>query len=129
STAVRVPLDNISSAMGADVEITLNEGVKHVGTLVRSTENSISIEQQASGGMVSYEYTLDKIQSVLRLTKPKKTVTPPAVKIKETETSSVVETKEIVTPPVVESEEAIIPSAAETKDIVTPPVVKSGEVQ
>ena len=125
STAVRVPIDNIGSAMGADIEITLNDGVKYVGTLVRSTEDSISIEQQASGGMVSYEYTLDKIQSVLRLTKPKKTVTPPVVKIKETETPPAIETKNTVIPPAVETEEAITPPTLETKDTVTPSVVET----
>ena len=78
STAVVVPLENIDSSIGSNIEITLNDGSKHVGTLVWSTENSISIEQQLGGGMVSYEYTLDKIQSVLSLTKPKETITPQA---------------------------------------------------
>ncbi|QMU61843.1 MAG: hypothetical protein GKR92_09110 [Gammaproteobacteria bacterium] len=79
SSAVRIALENISASMGSNIEITLSDGVKHIGTLVRSTENSISIEQQSSGGTVSYEYTLDKIKSVVRLSRPTNTVTPPVV--------------------------------------------------
>ena len=129
STAVKVPLENIGSSLGANIEITLNDGVKHVGTLVRSTEDSISIEQQAGGGMVSYEYTLDKIQSVLRLTKPKETITPPVVETKETITPPVVETKETITPPVVEIKENITPPVVETKENITGPVVETDEAQ
>ncbi len=77
--AVSIPIENISSSMGANIEITLSDGIKHVGTLVRATEDSISIEQQAGGGTVSYEYTLDNIQSVVRLSKQQKIVTPPVV--------------------------------------------------
>ena len=79
SRAVRIALENINSSMGSNIEITLNDGVKHAGTLVRTTEDSISIEQQSSGGTVSYEYSLDKIQSVVRLTLPTNTITPPVV--------------------------------------------------
>ena len=78
--AVRVPLENISSSIGANIEVTFKDGEKHVGTLVKTTEDSISIEQQTGGGTVSYEYTLDKIQSVVRYTRPNKTTTPPIVK-------------------------------------------------
>jgi len=79
SRAVHVPLENISSSMGANIEITLSDGAKHSGTLVRVTEDSISIEQQTGGGTISYEYTLDKIKSVKRFTKPSNTTTPPVV--------------------------------------------------
>ena len=77
--AVNIPLENISASIGANIEITLSDGEKHSGTLVRATEDSISIEQQTSGGTVSFEYTLDKVKSVKRLTKPSKTITPPVV--------------------------------------------------
>ncbi len=79
SRAVRIALEDISSSMGSNIEITLSDGVKHTGTLVRTTEDSISIEQQSSGGTVSYEYALDKIQSVVRLTRPTNMITPPVV--------------------------------------------------
>ena len=79
SRAVHIPLENISSSMGANIEITLEDGNKYAGTLVRATEDSISIEQQTGGGTVSYEYTLDKIKSVIRLTKPSKVTAPPVV--------------------------------------------------
>lgn len=79
SHAVHIALENISSSMGSNIEITLNDGVKHAGTLVRATEDSISIEQQSSGGTVSYEYSLDKIQSAVRLTRATNTITPPVV--------------------------------------------------
>jgi hypothetical protein len=79
SHAINVPLDNLSYSLGANIEITLSDGTKHAGTLVRTTEDSIFIEQQVSGGTVSYEYTLEKIQSVVRRTKPTKTINPPVV--------------------------------------------------
>jgi len=79
SRAVPIAVNDLSSSMGAGIEITLNDGNKYSGTLVRVTEDSVSIEQQASGGTVSYEYTLDKIQSVVRLSKPTKSVAPPVV--------------------------------------------------
>ncbi|MFK7815128.1 MAG: hypothetical protein AB8B92_02230 [Gammaproteobacteria bacterium] len=77
--AVPIALSDISSSMGAGIEITLNDGNKYAGTLVRATEDSISIEQQTSGGTISYEYTLDKIQSVVRLSKPSESAVPPVV--------------------------------------------------
>ena len=79
SRAVHIAVENISASMGSNIEITLNDGVKHVGTLVRSTEESISIEQQSTAGTVSYEYTLDKIKSVVQLSRPTSTITPPVV--------------------------------------------------
>lgn len=79
SRAVNIPLENISASMGANIEITLNDGAKHSGTLVRATEDSISIEQQTSGGTVSFEYILDKVRSVKRFTKPSNITTPPVV--------------------------------------------------
>ena len=77
--AVNVPIENVSASMGANIEITLNDGEKHTGILVNSTEDSISIEQQAGGGTVSYEYTLDKITSIVRLTRPSATTALPVV--------------------------------------------------
>lgn len=77
--AINVSLDNISSSMGAVIEVTLSDGAKHVGILVKTTDDSISIEQQTSGGTVSYEYLLDKIQSVVRLTKPANPINPPVI--------------------------------------------------
>lgn len=77
--AVPIALNELSSSMGAGIEITLNDGNKYAGTLVRATEDSISIEQHTSGGTISYEYTLDKIQSVVRLTKPSSSTVPPVV--------------------------------------------------
>jgi hypothetical protein len=79
SSAVRVPLENISAAMGANIEITFKDGEKYSGILVKTTEDSVSIEQQTSGGTVAFEYPLEKIQSVVRYTKPNKSTTPPVV--------------------------------------------------
>ena len=148
-TKINIPIESIGSAMGADIEITLKDGTKHVGTVVRSTEESVSIEQQASGGMVSFEYELDKIQSVLRISKPKKVVTPPVVEIKETVTPPVTEPIETmvapqntpaVTPdsapkvvpettpeaiPELNEEEVVAPAASQPNDEVVPPVMES----
>lgn len=74
---VNVPLENIGASVGANIEITFKDGVKNVGKLVKTTEDSISIEQQAGSGMVSYEYMLEKIESVVRFTRPTTTTTPP----------------------------------------------------
>ena len=68
--AIRVPLEELNSSIGANVEITLKDGTKFAGKLVRTTEDSLSIEQYAGGGTVSYEYGLDKIRSVLRFSRP-----------------------------------------------------------
>lgn len=76
---VTVPLEEIGSSMGAIIEITMSDGAKHSGTLVNTTEDSISIEQQAGGGTIAFEYSLDKIQSVVRLSVPRKTITAPPV--------------------------------------------------
>ena len=79
ASAVNVPLEEVNSSVGANVEITLKDGTKFAGTLVHTTEDSVSIEQQAGGGSVSYEYGLDKIQSVLRFTRPTKNSTSPPI--------------------------------------------------
>jgi hypothetical protein len=78
-TAVPVQIEDLGSSMGAGIEITLNDGNKHNGTLVRATEDSVSIEQQTSGGTISYEYTKDKIKSVVIISKPTKSTIPPVV--------------------------------------------------
>jgi len=75
--AINIPLEELNSSLGTNVEVTLKDGTKFAGTLVHTTEDSISIEQQASGGSVSYEYGLDKIQSVLRFTRPSNSSTSP----------------------------------------------------
>lgn len=77
--AVNVPLEEISSSMGANVEITLKDGAKHSGTLVHTTEDSISLEQQTGGGTISFEYGLDKIESVTRYSRPNNSTVPPVV--------------------------------------------------
>lgn len=80
ASAVAVPLEEVHLSLGANVEVKLKDGTKFEGTLVHTTEDSISIEQQAGGGSISYEYGLDKIESVLRLTRPTGTsATPPVV--------------------------------------------------
>ena len=76
-SAIPVPLEQISSTIGANVEVRFVDGSTQHGTLVKTTEDSISIEQQAGGGTVSYEYTLDKIQSIVRFTRPKPVEPPP----------------------------------------------------
>ena len=68
---VNVPIENVNSAIGANVEVAFNDGSKQRGTLVKTSEDSITVEQQAGGGTVSYEYTFEQIQSVTRYTKPK----------------------------------------------------------
>ena len=72
--AVNVPLENVSSSIGAIIDIKFKDGSQYSGTLVKTTEDSLTIEQTAGGGTVSYEYPFDKIQSVVRYTKPKKPV-------------------------------------------------------
>ncbi len=79
SSPVPISIDDIGSSMGAGIEITLNDGNKYSGTLVRATQDSVSIEQQTSGGTISYEYTLDKIKSVVRYSKPTESIAPPVV--------------------------------------------------
>ncbi|MEM7401986.1 MAG: hypothetical protein AAF304_08570 [Pseudomonadota bacterium] len=70
--AIKVPLENVSSSIGAVVEITFKDGNQDSGTLVATSEDSLTIEQAAGGGTVSYEYAFEKIQSVVRYTRPKK---------------------------------------------------------
>ena len=77
--AVNVPIVNASSAIGANVEVTFNDGNKSSGTLVKTSEDSITVEQQTGGGTVSYEYTFDKIKTIVRYTRPKKTAAAPIV--------------------------------------------------
>ena len=69
--AINIPLENVAGSMGAVVEVTLIDGSQYLGTLVNASEDSLSIEQITGGGTVSYEYTFDKIKSVVRHTKPK----------------------------------------------------------
>ena len=70
--AVKVPLESASSSIGAVVDITFKDGNQYSGTLIKTTEDSLTIEQTAGGGTVSYEYPFEKIQSVVRYTRPKK---------------------------------------------------------
>ena len=74
--AVKVPLENVAASIGAVVDVNFKDGSKYSGTLVTTTEDSLTIEQAAGGGTVSYEYPFEKIQSVVRYTKPKATTTP-----------------------------------------------------
>ena len=76
---VHVLIENISASIGANIEVTFNDGSKQTGTLVKTSEDSITVEQQTGGGTVSYEYTFEQIQSVVRYTKPKKTPEAPIV--------------------------------------------------
>ncbi len=77
--AVHVPIENVSASIGANIEVTFNDGTKQAGTLVKTSEDSITVEQQAGGGTISYEYTFEQIQSVVRYTKPKKILEAPIV--------------------------------------------------
>jgi hypothetical protein len=79
SRAIPIAIEDLGSSLGAGIEITLNDGNKYAGVLVRTTEDSVSIEQQTSGGSISYEYTLDKIKSVVMISKPTKATVPPVV--------------------------------------------------
>ncbi len=77
--AINVPIENANSAIGANVEVTFNDGEKSAGTLVKTSEDSVTIEQQAGGGTVSFEYPFNNIQSIVRYTRPKQTPTAPIV--------------------------------------------------
>ena len=77
--AIPVSIESAKTAIGANVEVTFNDGEKSAGTLVKTSEDSITIEQQAGGGTVSYEYPFDTIQSIVRYTRPKQTPTAPII--------------------------------------------------
>lgn len=77
--AVTVPLEEISASVGANIEITMKDGAKYSGILINTTEDSISIEQQAGGGTLAFEYSLEKIQSVMRYSSPNRTIIAPPV--------------------------------------------------
>jgi len=68
--AVKIPIESIANSIGAVVEVTFKDGNIYSGKLIGASEDSLTIEQAASGGIVSYEYTFDKIDSVVRYTKP-----------------------------------------------------------
>ena len=76
---INVSIADASAAIGANVEVTFNDGYKSSGTLVKTSEDSITVEQQTGGGTVSYEYTFDKIKTIVRFTRPKKTPVAPVV--------------------------------------------------
>ena len=69
--AVPIPLESVANSIGAVVEVKFKDGNQYSGKLIGASEDSFTIEQAASGGIVSYEYTFDKIDSVVRYTKPK----------------------------------------------------------
>ena len=64
--AVKLPLEEVSDSIGSVIEVSFKDGKQYSGTLVSTTEDSLTIEQASGGGTVSYEYTFDKIDSVVR---------------------------------------------------------------
>ena len=69
--AINVPIENVAASIGAVVEVTFKDGSQYSGTLTTTSEDSLTIEQAAGGGTISYEYPFEKIQSVVRYTQPK----------------------------------------------------------
>jgi len=67
-----VSLENINAAVGAIIELTMNDGSRHTGILTSTTENTVFIEQYAGAGTIEYEYKKNKIESVVRYTRPGK---------------------------------------------------------
>ncbi len=80
---VKLDIADIDSSIGSNVEVVFVDGTIKRGRLIASSEESISLEEQLSGGMISFEHNFEKIQSILLLVDPSATVAPPPVAKKQ----------------------------------------------
>ena len=76
---VALDIANIDSSIGSNIEVVFIDGSRKRGRLIASAEDSISLEEQISGGMVSFEHKFEKISSILKLIDPSAAPPPPVV--------------------------------------------------
>ena len=78
----KIPLsiEDINLSIGSNVEVVFVDGATKRGQLIASAENSISLEEQTSGGSVSFEHKFEKIKSIVLLVDPSAAPPPPVVK-------------------------------------------------
>ena len=117
---VKLDLADIDSAIGSNVEVVFTDGTIKRGRLIASSEASISLEEQISGGMISFEHSLEKIQSILLLRDPGAVTPPPVAKKQETITEPAIE--------IPSAEPQIDPEAVETPNIKDPIVEEIPDV-
>lgn len=113
----KIPLsiEDVDLSIGSYVEVVFVDGATKRGRLIASAEDSISLEEQKSGGMVSFEHKFEKIKSIVLLIDPSAAPPPPVVKKQDpvSKPGASVETtvsKELVTP---EHETSITPPTLE----------------
>ncbi len=76
---VLLDIADIEFSVGSNVEVVFVDGPKKRGRMIASSEDSISLEEQTSGGMVSFEHNFEKIESVFILIDPSAAPLPPVV--------------------------------------------------
>ena len=76
---VSLHAEDIELSIGRNVEVVFVDGVKKRGRLIANTENSISLEEQISGGSISFEHKLNNIRSISLLVDPSAAPPPPVV--------------------------------------------------
>ena len=98
----KVPLDvaDIDLSIGKNIEVVFMDGTKKRGRLIASAEDSISLEEQTSGGMVSFEHKFEKVKSILLLVDPSAAPLPPVVKKQDPATKPKEDVLEPVAPKV-----------------------------
>ncbi len=101
----KIPLsiEDVDLSIGSYVEVVFVDGTTKRGRLIASAEDSISLEEPISGGMVSFEHKFEKIKSIVLLIDPSAAPPPPVVKKQDpvSKLGASVETtvsKELVTP-------------------------------
>lgn len=70
---------DVDFSVGSNVEIIFVDGSNKRGRLIASSEDSISLEEQTSGGMVSFEHNFEKIKSIFILVDPGAAPPPPVM--------------------------------------------------
>ncbi len=137
---VAIDKTDINSSIGKNVEVVFMDSTSKRGRLIASAEDSISVEEQISGGIVSFEYKLEKIKSILLLIDPSAPPPPPVVKKQD---SPVEVKKDLVRPApksdskddvtaenksslpsttTVDSETAVTSAPQQNKSLVSPPI-------
>ncbi len=73
-------VEDLELAVGSVIEVTFNDGDIKRGSLIAYSDESLSLEQQISGGFISYEHKFNTIRSIVLLVDPGATPPPPLVK-------------------------------------------------
>ena len=81
-------LANLDSSINQDIEVVFLDGTTKKGKLISVSDYSLSLEEQVSGGMISFEHNFENIQSTFLLVDPSKPPPPPVVE-KETVDESI----------------------------------------